>query len=78
MHIWTNNNQEELIASVSEFEARERVRSFYEQIGNDFIKGREYYVFPYSFVSGTDSLLFFKGELRDINDNKIECTEPQI
>lgn len=74
----TNNNQEELIASVSEFEARERVRSFYEQIGNDFIKGREYYVFPYSFVSGTDSLLFFKGELRDINDNKIECTEPQI
>ncbi|HEY0221206.1 MAG TPA: helicase-related protein [Lactovum miscens] len=74
----TNNHQDELVASVSEFEARERVQNFYDEIGDNFVKDREFYDFPYSFVSVEKSLVLAKGKLKDINDKEIEETSPEI
>ena len=70
--------QEELIASVSDFEARERVRDFYEKLGEEFSLGMDYYAFPYSFISATESLILFMANLMDINGKKIESTFPEI
>ncbi|MDW5564558.1 helicase-related protein [Streptococcus mutans] len=71
------NIQNELLASVSEFEARERVCDFYEKIGDSFVKNREFQFFPYSF-NHKKSLLLFQTELNDINDNFIQKTAPTI
>ncbi|MFK4965910.1 helicase-related protein [Lactococcus garvieae] len=70
--------QEELVASVSEFEARERVKKYYDEIGDDFIKDVDYYAFPYSFSAKSESLLLAMGILNDINEKYIEKTVPQI
>lgn len=70
--------QEELVASVSEFEARERVKKFYDEIGDDFVKDVDYYAFPYSFVYKSEPLLLATGILNDINGKYIESTVPEI
>lgn len=72
------NIQNNLIASVSDFEARERVREFYEEIGEDFVKGRDFYAFPYSFITSKQAFLLAEANLKDINGAYIQKTEPQI
>lgn len=75
----TNNlEQEILVASVSDFEARERVQAFYEEVGEDFVKGREFDVFPYSFAITERELLLAKGKLKDVNGVEIQETNVQI
>ncbi|EHI74847.1 Superfamily II DNA/RNA helicase [Streptococcus criceti] len=71
------NIQDELLASVSEFEARERVRDFYEKIGDDFTKNREFQFFPYSF-NHKESLLLFQVEFNDVNGKFIQKTAPTL
>lgn len=70
--------QKNLVASVSDFEARERVREFYEEIGEDFIKSRDFYAFPYSFSTSKQNFLLIEANLKDINGTDIQKTEPQI
>ena len=77
-NIKATKGQEELIASVSEFEARERVKKFYDEIGDDFVKDVDYYAFPYSFVYKSEPLVLATGILNDINGKYIESTVPEI
>lgn len=77
-NIKATKGQEELVASVSEFEARECVKKFYDEIGDDFVKDVDYYAFPYSFVYKSEPLVLATGILNDINGKYIESTVPEI
>lgn len=70
--------QDTLIASVSDFEARERVREFYEKIGENFVNNKDFYAFPYSFSISKQKFLLAEVNLKDINGTEIQNTEPQI
>ncbi|MFK4893523.1 helicase-related protein [Lactococcus petauri] len=75
----TNNViQDKLIASVSDYEARERVREFYEKIGENFVNDKDFYAFPYSFSTSEQKFLLAEANLKDINGTEIQNTEPQI
>ena len=67
--------QDELLVSVSDFEARERVQKYYESIGTDFVKNHEFELFPYAFNSES-SLLLFQTNFKDINNSFMQKTEP--
>lgn len=67
----------DLIASVSEDEARERVFNYYNEIGDDFIKNQDYVLFPYSFAEDK-SLVLTQTNLHDINNHFITKSDPML
>lgn len=69
---------EELITSVSEEEARERVFDFYQKFDEKSMLGGDFTYFPESFTAGKDSILLFKAVLQDINQHSIQTTPPTL
>lgn len=69
---------QELIASVSEEESRERVYEFYQKHGENFEISNECIAFPYSFVNAEIDILLYQIELKDVNNHSILRVAPAL